>query len=431
MPLRYLNVIPEPDPNPPEKEEIRCEHCGYVMDECECYFCHRCGELEDYSNCERCQNCYQLMEDCDCDRCPHCHELQDECECVLTVVDAEEDPAQIAGGWLEYQIPTIDADALRAAIDAQIRQRRDILNVAPAPVAWTMDATNPGTVRFTAVDTNTRDSRTKRVEEPKHWHPNILDTLEPYVKYELRTAPHSMLTPTGVEEVRAFLYQTYHLRWTYTDVADVLGLEETIQNFTWSFNGEEHKVGGKFINRLAKALHIRYNIEVNPKDKNSINNRIQDHWVGGDKFWIDRATRIDWEAGQFGEKKNEEGSCWWYGGGIHEPTSRVSRFSAAMPDLTGAVRLWLKNGETYYGVGRVWSVRTRAGFPILFNGYGFNTMQWAAKLSRHFGADSKYKSVELGIDPDIVVNNHSGVAFDYLEPDLKGSYRFHLTRGTE
>ena len=236
------------------------------------------------------------------------------------------------------------------------------------------------------------------------------------------------MTPVGVEAVRSFISRYYGVNWTYTTTADMLGLEENVQNHIILHRGEEHKVGGKFINRLSKVLHVVYKITPTDSQKNELNRILENHWSGGESFWIDRVNVIDWEAGEFGEKKSEEGSCWWYNGGLSNPRSRVSRFSKSMENgSSGGIRLWLKSDLGFQGVGRVWYIRTRLGFPILFNGYGFTTMQWAAKLSRHFNVDL-YKQITLILEPDMVINNHSGVAFDYVEENLLTEYRFNIGR---
>lgn len=330
-------------------------------------------ELVEYDQ-DTCPYCGELSEYCECERCPDCGDHIEECTC------------------------------------RRARSRFARLGTLPPQ-------------RIEPV------KQVKQVKQvPEFKRENVLESLAPYEKVLLNTPVHPMLTPVGVEEARFWINSKYGTNWHYTTFADWVGLEDNIQRWTFEHEGEEFQCGGKMISRISKILNVRYGIKMSEGQKADLNSIIQNHWVGGEEFWIDRPDIVDWQSGEFGEKdkKSEDGSCWWYEGGLTNPRSRIGYFNSAMGTLTGAIRLWSKqqDGE-FRGVGRVWYIRTREGNPILFNGYGLTTAQWTAKLSKHFGVQ-RYTKVLLQILPHLIINNNSGYLFDTQNEYVKDEYHFDL-----
>lgn len=267
-------------------------------------------------------------------------------------------------------------------------------------------------------------------EETQPFEPDIFSPLEFYQKYPLYGAVHRMLSAQGATEVRDWIRRTYEFQLSHTDLNDWVGLDETMKRNEFVLRGMPYECNGKFVARLSKVMSMLYNIKIDDEKRQYLGNMIDQHWIGGDKhqYYFDVCNCIDWRSGEFGEKSEDDdkGSCWWYEKGLDNPHSRVSRFSALMPHKALGLRLWVREGDNYYGVGRVWVVRTRIGLPILFNSYGFsNPMIWAARLSKTLGFE-RYCKVRLWVQPDFPVNSESGVLLAYPETHTKFDYRFNF-----
>lgn len=320
-------------------------------------------------------------------------------------------------------------ESRRYACRSVIRNRNRITSTAPTASIggmyhYTIDMENPAAARFGQLKIVPKELKFDRED--------IFAQMEFDTPYKLNTTPHSILAPQGVDDLRRWLRIKFGIQWTYTLLSDLVGLEENIQRHTYTQEGESYNMGGKFINRLSKIIQKRHMISLTEADKNAINALIHQQWVGGENFWIDRPKTVNWESGAFGEKdkKSEDGSCWWYSGGLDNPKSRIGIFRSQMPEWTGAIRLWTGTERTLRGVGRVWYIRTRKEGPILFNGYGLTTLQWAAKLSKHFNV-KEYKEVSLSLSPDLIVNNSTGILFDVIDGRYKNLYGFDLIRKEE
>lgn len=407
----------------------RCPYCYDLQERCVCgtVECEGCGEVLRHCTCNRprCPECGEFLSDCACpieDDYISFDDREDEAEDLLPDVN----PMQAQWNAGRYR----STDSFRALYENTWQQ-----HVEPQQVRPPRMIVQP--VEFQSFSTGFDPWKPQPIvpEELVFNRPCIFETrFEPYTKYELRTVPHSMLTPKGVEDIRYWLHERHRINWTYTVFTDWVGLEENIQHHIFEFEGEEFNAGGKLINRLSKILLKRHNVKLSESDKSHINTLIENQWVGGESFWIDRPTIVDWEAGAFGEKdkKSDDGSCWWYSGGLNSSDSRIGRFNTAMQaGLCGALRLWLLDDQqNFHGVGRVWYIRTREGNPILFNGYGLTTIQWAAKLSKLLSTDH-YEKVDLFITPDMVINNNAGIVFDIHNKNYRGGYEFDLVRRTE
>lgn len=259
--------------------------------------------------------------------------------------------------------------------------------------------------------------------------PDLFDALELYTKYPIKAPVHRMLTPMGVKVIDEWL-RMRSMGFSYTDYNDLIGFDDVLPKHTFVYRGEEYNAGGKFVNRLDKLITAFYGRKFSSEEKTEIGNLLEHHWVGGDQYWFDIANRIDWQSGAFGEKdtKDNKGSCWWYDGGLDNPYSRVSRFSSYMQSGNAlALRLWLKDGDNFHGVGRCWVLRTLDGYPILFNSYGFNSpVVWAAKLSRTLNYTT-YSKVDLYVNfPSGSINGGYGVLLNHPENHCKFNYEFRL-----
>lgn len=256
-------------------------------------------------------------------------------------------------------------------------------------------------------------------------------------KYNLEIPADKMLSPPGIEEFRYFISNKIGLTFRYTDVTDMLGLEYDNPDHRIDFNGREEKCGGKFVTRFCRWYYFStagYR-ELSNTFKEELNNVLAPYWIGGTEssqhtFYIDVVDKVDWESGAFGERSKdyEDGSCWWYSGGLYSNESIVSKFCALMPHRALAVRLWLETDEGLRGVGRVWVIRNNYS-PIFFNGYGFTTAGWVTHLSRMFNFQN-WTKIQLSLDgryfPNNTVNKGNGIIVN--QPKGIGFHDLKFTR---
>lgn len=275
-------------------------------------------------------------------------------------------------------------------------------------------------------------SKSGRIDlEPIKLEPDMFTDLPLYEKMPFKGATHRMLTPQGVKVAMQWMHNL-GMGLNYTQFSEFVAFEDVLPKHAFIYRGEEYGAGGKLVNRMDKVCQALWHRKLATEEKTDVGNLLEPHYVGGDEYYFDIVNRIDWRSGAFGEKdaKFDGGSCWWYDGGLDNPNSRVSRFSRFMEQGKAlGLRLWLKNEDKYIGVGRCWVIRTRAGYPILFNSYGFNSpLVWAARLSRTLKF-TNYNKITLVIHdlPPGSVNGDMGVIIGYPDNfEVKQRYDFRL-----
>lgn len=162
----------------------------------------------------------------------------------------------------------------------------------------------------------------------------------------------------------------------------------------WVVTGRGEYVG-TFPKRVSKYYYQTLNIKSPNEFLQGLGNIARQHSEDNAIYHFDFVDRFDWRAGDFGDR----GSCYW--GGNSEARD-VMHYEGAL-----AIRFYV-NDKSY---GRAWLAQLRDNRFIIFNGYGYTTLQIARVFAEFIGLS--YKKIGLenhGNDSGLVWIN-SGIGY--------------------
>lgn len=212
----------------------------------------------------------------------------------------------------------------------------------------------------------------------------ITDDLFSQTRHTIKIPGNGIAGP-GVDAIMLEL-----LRW---------GLPSLPFDWCWDWRvGGKGEYVGTLPKRIGKFYYQKHGTKLTPDQLTVIGNLGAQHSNRDETYHFDIVDRIDWEAGDFGDR----GSCFW--------SCHASAKDMILDNGGGAVRFFYQD-DSDRGLARAWVATRPDGCLLVFNGYGMETLPIVRILAAHFD-HSYYRKVDLknygSSDGNLWINNGTG-----------------------
>lgn len=218
--------------------------------------------------------------------------------------------------------------------------------------------------------------------------------------------PSGVISPSGIHEIAHFIFtqNTKTGEWLQMNPDLTTSLLPALPEdwiWTWLVSGRGEYVG-TFPKRVSKYYYKVHGLKCPQSFIMQLGNLAKQHSEGQEWYLFDFTNRIDWEAGDFGDR----GSCFWAG---------YAGAKVMIEENSGlAIRFY---HDEQNGKGRAWLVPIEDNMYILFNGYGMgnnSTLTIARVFSLFVGL--QYKQITLdNAYGGLYVNGNAGYIIGRIE----------------
>lgn len=215
-----------------------------------------------------------------------------------------------------------------------------------------------------------------------------------YTRYTL-TMPQGTISDAGIRAIEQFL-SSQNLQsdvWKNANPTSTIQLLPALPNdWQWVWVIEHGEYSGTMPKRIAKYFYKVHGISVPESVNMTLGNIAREHSSAQETFNFEFVNRIDWKAGEFGDR----GSCWW---------TFASGSRLMWENNNGmAIRFY---SESSKGIGRAWIMEVDSEIYTVMNGYGLTTLEVTRIFAQFTGLTYKQIYLDNSIST-MQINGNSG-----------------------
>jgi hypothetical protein len=216
------------------------------------------------------------------------------------------------------------------------------------------------------------------------------------------TAPSGSISDTGIAQIQRLiaLQLMSAAEWAKLNPTTTYRLPSLPDDWDWIWLLETGDYKGTFPKRVRNYYYKVHRLKCPDTFIQEIGNLARAHSSDGLTYTFDFTDQIDWEAGDFAD----DSSCYW--------NDRAGAKQMIEDNGGWAVRFF----EDVDGIARAWVAPIHDDMYIVFNGYGFTTLQIARVLATWLNVS--YKKIRL--------TNQGGTAYalyNEAHPQQAAGYR--------
>jgi hypothetical protein len=236
------------------------------------------------------------------------------------------------------------------------------------------------------------------------------------------TTEKGAITPQGRTLIKAFIASTNINSDEWNDLNPNRSMHylpqlPDVDVWAWHWIAYQDDFRGTFPKRVSKWYKLAYSLNCPKSFIEKIGNLARQHSLEAYTYRFDFTDRFDWDDGDFGDS----GSCYW---GSNYEARELLEDNGCL-----AIRFYDENKE---GIGRAWLFPTE-DFYIVFNGYGFTTLEIAKIFATWAGLN--YKKINLYNNDEstgLIYINGSGSGYavgEYVEDVKRYDFEIYTPNG--